>query len=74
MTESGDFNFIRDKYIENYYNHSVNPLAYEQSADAIVLNETQVSIDPMTLSDSLSVNQPYALQLTPMSWLSSEQV
>ena len=56
MTESGDFKFIRDQYIENYYNGSANPLAYEQSAEAIVLNETQVSVDAMSLSDSLSVN------------------
>lgn len=65
MTESGDFEFIRDQYVEDYYSSERNALACESTPQSLVLNETQVEVDPTSLSDSLYASlyasQPYAV-------------
>ena len=76
MTESGEFKYIEDQYIKNYYlQNRESPLAYESQNESLVLNETQLSIDPATLPDSYDVpDTSYAIQLTPIEWLNSQQI
>lgn len=88
ITETGDYEYAKTEYISDFKpSQSRNPLAREDDAKSLVLNETQKAIDASTLSachhhdesceyyssgDSLSaIDEHYTIQLTPESWLSS---
>lgn len=72
-TETGDYEYVKSDYISDFKPAGAKqPLAHAEDATSLVLNETQFQIHADSLSDDLSVNQPYAIQLTPESWLSDQ--
>lgn len=72
ITETGDIKYALSTSICNYPELSQEkPLATEESNEALVLAEYQADVMSGDWANDMLSNPPYAVQLTPESWLSS---